>query len=137
MPQRSWTTTGRRATRAALERLPAPVFDRGRRAHRAWLRARTLSRVTPISRLYGFDRGLPIDRHYVEAFLARHRSAPGYASGAISGRVLEIGGREYVDRFGTVSHEPGPGLVHRVDVLHENPANGAATIVGSLTEPGA
>ena len=28
-----------------------------------------LRRLTPISRLYGYDRGEPIDRYYIESFL--------------------------------------------------------------------
>lgn len=87
-----------------------------------------MGRLTPISRRYGFDRGVPVDRHYIDAFLRRFGSFPGYTTGSIRGRVLEIGGREYVDRFGT-------GL-ERVDVLHESDANPEATIVGGLTEPG-
>ncbi|MBA2514122.1 MAG: methyltransferase domain-containing protein [Solirubrobacterales bacterium] len=82
----------------------------------------------PISRQYGFDRGVPVDRHYIDAFMRRHGSFPGYATGSIRGRVLEIGGRDYVDRFGAE--------LERVDVLHESDANPEATIVGNLTDPG-
>jgi SAM-dependent methyltransferase len=87
-----------------------------------------LGRLTPISRQYGFDRGVPVDRHYIDAFLTRHGDFPGYAPAAIRGRVLEIGGRAYVDRFGAD--------VDRVDILHESAANPEATIVGSLTDAG-
>ncbi len=90
-------------------------------------------RRTPTSEYFGFDRGTPVDRHYIEAFLSRFGSSEGYATGAIRGRVLEIGGREYVDHFG--GSEPGPGAVTRVDVLHANDANPEATIVGSLEDP--
>jgi hypothetical protein len=37
-------------------------------------------RLTPISRLWGSDRGQPIDRRYIENFLKRH-------AGDIRGRV--------------------------------------------------
>src|SRR5207237_832654 len=37
------------------------------------LRWGDLARVTPLSRTWGFDRGVPIDRHYVAEFLAYHR----------------------------------------------------------------
>ena len=30
-----------------------------------------LRRIDPISRNWGYDRGLPIDRYYIEAFLSR------------------------------------------------------------------
>ena len=42
---------------------------------------------------FGHDRGLPIDRHYVEGFLARYAAD-------IQGRVLEIGDDAYSRRFG-------------------------------------
>lgn len=87
-------------------------------------------RRIPVSRSFGFDRGQPIDRYYIEDFLARHGSVAGYAPGAIKGRVLEIGGREYVDRYGL-----GDDLV--VDVLHANASNPEATLVGDLSDPGA
>ena len=40
-------------------------------------------RLTPISRLWGSDRGLPIDRYYLERFLERH-------AGDVRGHVLEF-----------------------------------------------
>ena len=87
-----------------------------------------MARLTPISTAYGFDRGQPVDRYYIDAFMQRFGSFPDYAPGVIRGRVLEVGGRDYVDRFG--------GGLEQVDVLHESDANPEATIVGSLTEPG-
>ena len=47
------------------------------------LRMGQISRMKPLSRGYGWDRGTPIDRHYIERFLASH-------AGDIRGRVLEI-----------------------------------------------
>jgi glycosyltransferase involved in cell wall biosynthesis len=81
-----------------------------------------LRRVTPISREYGFDRGLPVDRYYIERFLARHASE-------IAGRVLEIGDDGYTRRF-------GGSRVSRSDVLHVHGGNPRATIVGDLTDAG-
>jgi SAM-dependent methyltransferase len=52
-----------------------------------------LRRVTPISREWGFDRGQPIDRYYVEEFVAAHAAD-------IQGRVLEFGDDAYTRRFG-------------------------------------
>ena len=71
----------------------------------------------PASSSYGYDRGEPIDRHYIEAFLDRHRYD-------ISGRVLEVKNRTYATRFGHA------GSV--CDVLDIDPANAAATIVDDL-----
>ncbi|MEX2396948.1 MAG: glycosyltransferase, partial [Balneolales bacterium] len=74
-----------------------------------------LRRTIPISRLYGYDRGGPIDRYYIENFLAKHSSA-------ISGRVLEIGDNEYTIRYGKEN-------VVKSDVLHLHADNPKATFV--------
>jgi SAM-dependent methyltransferase len=78
-------------------------------------------RTSPISRDFGFDRGTPVDRYYVEAFLAAH-------SRDIRGRALEVGDASYCRQFGT-------GIV-RQDVLHVSADNPGATIVGDLSVPG-
>ena len=90
-----------------------------------WVRFGSLRRLGPISRNFGFDRGLPIDRYYVEHFLARHASPPGYAAGDIRGRVLEVGDDRYARRFG------GPD--EKVDVFDVSAENPQATVVGDLT----
>ncbi|HXE52644.1 MAG TPA: methyltransferase domain-containing protein [Tepidisphaeraceae bacterium] len=74
--------------------------------------------MEPVSRSFGFDRGTPIDRHYIERFLAANADH-------IRGRVLEIGDATYTRRFGA-------GRVERSDVLHATPANRSATLVGDL-----
>jgi SAM-dependent methyltransferase len=52
-----------------------------------------LRQVEPISKKWGFDRGDPVDRHYIEGFL-------GAQSQAIAGCVLEIGEPLYTRMFG-------------------------------------
>lgn len=52
-----------------------------------------LRRTSPFSANYGFDRGTPVDRHYLHAFLAAHADW-------ITGDVLEIQGCGYTERFG-------------------------------------
>ena len=52
-----------------------------------------LRRTSPISPYWGFDRGTPIDRYYIEAFLAEHARD-------IQGAVLEFGDDSYARRFG-------------------------------------
>jgi SAM-dependent methyltransferase len=79
----------------------------------------SLRRVTPISREFGFDRGLPIDRYYIEGFLERQAED-------IRGRVLEIGDDTYTRRY-------GGGRVEISDVLHVEEGNPRATIVADLT----
>jgi SAM-dependent methyltransferase len=75
--------------------------------------------LEPVSRTFGLDRGQPIDRFYIERFLESKAAL-------ITGRVLEIGGRDYTDRFGA-------GVEHS-DVLHATPGNPAATIVADLAD---
>lgn len=79
-----------------------------------------LRRLTPMSRQFGFDRGQPIDRFYVEKFLARNASD-------IKGRVLEMGNNEYTSAF-------GGNRVETSDVLHVHPGNPIATIVADLAD---
>jgi hypothetical protein len=52
-----------------------------------------LRRTVPFSANYGFERGTPIDRHYLTAFLSAHR-------GQITGDVLEVQTASYTERFG-------------------------------------
>lgn len=77
-----------------------------------------LRRLTPMSSAFGFDRGQPVDRYYIETFLSRHASD-------VRGRVLEVGDASYTRRF-------GGQLVSRSDVLHVNDSNPNATIVADL-----
>ena len=72
-----WTTWARTVTRG---------FERP-----AW---GNLRRVTPLSTSYGFERGTPIDRYYVDKFFTAHRHV-------ISGRVLEIETRDHTRKYGS------------------------------------
>lgn len=78
-----------------------------------------LRRCQPLSRDFGFKRGFPVDRYYIEAFLARHRDD-------IRGNVLEIGDDSYTRKFG------GERVMKR-NIMHVSADNPAATIVGDLT----
>jgi SAM-dependent methyltransferase len=78
-----------------------------------------LRRITPISRIFGYDRGLPIDRYYIENFLTDRALD-------VRGRVLEIGDATYTRRF-------GGDRVTKSDVLHVVVGNPEATIIGDLT----
>ena len=86
----------------------------------AQVRFGSLRRLTPVSRKFGWDRGgLPVDRYYIEHFLARHAAD-------IAGHALEIRDDAYLRKFG------GP-RVTRIDVLHPTAGNEKATIVADLT----
>lgn len=100
---------------------------------RAWVGARlpgtrpkpvefgSLRRLRPLSRNFGWDRGgLPVDRYYIEAFLARHVQD-------VKGRVLEVRDDAYTRRF-------GGDEVEQSDVLHPVPGNPAATIIADLAD---
>ncbi len=94
-----------------VRKMPPPAAEQ--------VRFGSLRRVTPISRVFGFDRGQPIDRYYIERFLADHAHD-------IRGRVLEIGDNVYTRRF-------GGSRVTISDVLHIVEGNPKATFVGDLT----
>ena len=82
----------------------------------------SLGRVTPISRVFGLDRGRCIDRYYIEGFLARYRAD-------IRGRVLEVAENDYTTRF-------GGDRVTQSDILHVSAECSRATIVADLTQRG-
>ncbi|BAK35721.1 hypothetical protein MLP_27070 [Microlunatus phosphovorus NM-1] len=94
------------------------VAKRLRKPPVGWVRFGSLRRTEPVSRLYGWDRGRPIDRYYIETFLTAHGSL-------ITGAVLEIGERVYTERFGRG--------VTRADMLHVDQVDGA-TYVADLTD---
>lgn len=77
----------------------------------------TIRRTEPLSEHWGRERGTPVDRYYIDGFLAARRDA-------IRGRVLEVLNTEYTDRFGVA--------VEQSDVLDIDPANERATLVADL-----
>jgi SAM-dependent methyltransferase len=103
-------------TRNHLRRHPA-VKRLRRIIQPAWFG--TLRRVTPISRHWGFDRGNPVDRYYIENFLAGH-------SQEIAGKVLEVKDSAYTRRFGSAVTE-----AHVLDISSDNPN---ATVVSDLAD---
>ena len=85
-------------------------------AHPVWWLS-VLRRTRPIGDNWGWDRGTPIDRFYIEAFLDRHRRD-------IQGRVVEVKDALYTRRFGEG--------VTKSDVLDIDPANARATVHADL-----
>ena len=85
---------------------------------RGTVRFGSFRRLTPISPIFSLDRGLPIERYYIEKFLDANRAD-------IRGRALEFGDTSYLDRFGDdrVSHKEVFSYVEGPD----------ATIIGDLT----
>ena len=82
----------------------------------------SFSGTKPVSSNFGYDRGTPIDRYYIERFLLEH-------SVDIAGHVLEVGEDTYSRRFGRQR-------ITKQDVLHYNLADEGVTIVGDLTQAG-
>jgi SAM-dependent methyltransferase len=110
-----------------LARLASSLPSRARTAVRRRLtrlnrpRWGNLRRREPFSGYYGFDRGTPVDRFYIERFLAKHARD-------IRGTVLEVGSARYARAF----REPPPDRVEIVDIDAGNPET---SIVADLSEP--
>jgi len=79
-----------------------------------------LDRVRPIDENWGFGRGRPVDRFYIESFLSNHAAD-------IKGRVLEVQDNSYTMQFGA-------DQVTASDILHKGTDNPAATIIADLTD---
>ena len=75
-------------------------------------------RTRPLSDWWGFDRGTPVDRYYIEKFLDEHRDL-------IRGRVLEVKDNGYTARYGKG--------VTRSDVIDVD----ATTLTVGFNNPGA
>lgn len=81
-----------------------------------------LRSTVPVTRAFGFDRGKPVDRFFVERYLAAK-------SDLIRGRVLEIGDNEYTLTYGGAK-------VTQSDILHIDEKNPKATFIGDLSDCG-
>lgn len=79
-----------------------------------------LRSTRPLSRVFGLDRGLPIDRFYIEQFLDKHRDV-------IKKKVLEVSEDTYVKQFGS--------SIESSDILHVDNSARRATVIGDLTKP--
>ncbi|MBX5438181.1 MAG: glycosyltransferase, partial [Thermoflavifilum sp.] len=79
-----------------------------------------LRQTRPFSARFGFDRGRPVDRYYIEQFLQHYCHL-------IRGHVLEIGDNTYTRRF-------GGDRVTRSEVLHVRNEHPGVTIVGDLCQ---
>lgn len=78
-----------------------------------------LRRAVPLSKEFGYDRGGPVDRYYIENFLKENAAY-------IKGNVLEIGDNTYTMIY-------GGGRVTGSDILFIDGRNPKATIMGDLS----
>jgi len=74
-------------------------------------------RPTPISRIWGCDRGTPLDRPFIEQFIQTH-------AGDLYGRILEIQEAKYAGKYA----RPGS----QIDILDIDSTNGSADIIDDL-----
>jgi SAM-dependent methyltransferase len=121
MPEhRRWPRLAARVLPGPLQRrLRAAVLGRHYRPAVGEVRFGDLRRTAPLSRQFGFDRGLPVDRYYIEQWLSERCDD-------IHGRVLEVGDDNYTRRF-------GGGRVTDAEVLHVSADNPKATYVADLS----
>lgn len=78
-----------------------------------------LRNTQPISRVFALDRGTPIDRVYIEHFLASNKQY-------IHGTLCEIAENSYSKKYGT--------NVNTFEIFHFTNDNPKATIVGDLSD---
>lgn len=81
-----------------------------------WQNLRSLE---PISRVFAFDRGTPIDRVYIQHFLETNRRH-------IQGVLCEIAVNDYSRKYGS--------NVNKYEILHYTDDNPQATIVADLAD---
>lgn len=98
-----------------LRSLRAQLIRRIRPKNGYWLATKS---PIPLSRKFGFDRGTPIDRFWIEKFLAENKNY-------IRGVCLEIGDNNYTKKYGARK-------VTKSDILDVQRSNKKATIYGNL-----
>lgn len=106
--------------RRKVRRVESKIVDRTK----MWAEsARTHVRdgVEPLSYVWGFDRGTPIHRHYLESFLRA-------SARVVKGRVLEFQNDEYASIV-------GGSAITKLDILHIDDTNPRATLIADLTKP--
>lgn len=77
--------------------------------------------LIPVSRVFGLDRGKPVDRYYIEKFLSSHASM-------MKGSVLEVGGLDYTRMF-------APHALGGARILDFRRAADDMTVVADLSRP--
>jgi SAM-dependent methyltransferase len=85
------------------------------------VRARLAAGLSPISYLWGGDRGTPLYYFFIRQFLKEF-------SADIRGHCLEFYEDAYASEFGGEA-------ITRLDILHIDDSNPKATLVGDLTRP--
>ncbi len=90
-----------------------------RNIHLFKTRIRFAVKVAPLSEQWGYDRGVPLHRYFLDQFLQEFAAD-------IRGHCLEFQENSYTTKF-------GGERVTALDILHKDAGNSAATIVADLT----
>lgn len=78
-----------------------------------------MDRLQPFCADFGYSRGGPIDRYYIENFLQKEAAV-------IRGRTMEIGDNYYTKLYGS-------NAVTQSDIFHVDASNPKATIIGDIS----
>ena len=95
-----------------------PVALRARRLRRPFA-LHVLGRTSPLSPHFGVERGSPLDRHYIDQFVAAH-------AGDIKGRALEFQSDRYLAEHG--------GAVDTYDIVDRFGSEGATIVTDLATD---
>jgi SAM-dependent methyltransferase len=76
--------------------------------------------LRPVSDHWGFDRGQPVDRYYIDRFMVAN-------AGDIRGRVVEVGAPRYAGSLHGTS-------ISQLDILDVDAKNASATILANLMD---
>ena len=79
--------------------------------------------VTPVSDVFGIDRGMPLDRVFINHFLQQHKDI-------ICGECLEVEETMYTQKFGQPGHFP-----HALKFTHHPDGAKQNELVADLTRP--
>ncbi len=96
-----------------------PVIRHIRSYFITFIKPKTTYQLAPISDKFGFDRGKPIDRYYIDNFIEKHQDK-------ILGHCLEVHDDAYLKRFGA-------SKVTVSDVVDIDTSNKLANIYCDLT----
>lgn len=80
-----------------------------------------INRLKPISNTFGFDRGTPIDRYYIEKFLNSNKES-------IKGSILEVSENTYSNKYHSGNNDT-------LNILCFDKDNSGSSIICDLSKP--
>ncbi|HUS97697.1 MAG TPA: glycosyltransferase [Hyphomicrobiaceae bacterium] len=119
-PMATTRIAGRKVARRVIRFVPKPVRAAVRKQFGFRCLRPAFARGTKrVSTNFGYDRGKPLDRRYIDQFLAKNAAD-------IHGRVLEIGDKAYTEAF-------GGDRVTTAEAFHRFAGHPGVTYVGDLS----